>query len=45
LGLDSDCTYHMYSRRDWFITYDPVHTGVVLMGNDAKCKVAEIGTV
>ena len=26
-------------------TYEPVHKGVVLMGNNASCKVAGIGTV
>jgi len=43
--LDSGCTYYTCPRRDWFVTYEPVDTGVVLMGNDAECKVAGIGTV
>ena len=43
--LDSGCTYHMCPRRDWFITYEPVDTGVVLTGNNVECKVAGIGTV
>ena len=43
--LDSGCTFHMCPRRDWFVTYEPVDSGVVLMGNDAECKVAGIGTV
>lgn len=43
--LDSGCTYHMCPNRDWFSTYEPVSQGVVLMGNNASCKVAGIGTV
>jgi len=43
--LDSGCTYHMCPHRDWFVTYDPIDTGIVIMRNDTKCKVAGIGTV
>ena len=43
--LDSSCTYHICPHRDWFVTYKPVDIGVVLMGNDAECKVAGIRTV
>ena len=43
--LDSGCTYHMCPNRDLFSTYEPVSQGVVLMGNNASCKVAGIGTV
>ena len=43
--LDSGCTYYMCPHRDWFVTYEPVDTRVVLMGNDAECKIAGIGTV
>jgi len=43
--LDSGCTYHMCPPRDWFVTYEPVNTGIVLMGNDTECKVAGIGTI
>jgi len=43
--LDSSCTYHMCLHRDWFVTYEPVDTGNVLIGNDTECKVARIGTV
>ena len=45
LILDSGCTFHMCPQRDWFVTYEPVDTGIVLMGNDTECKVAGIGTV
>jgi len=43
--LDSSCTYHMCPHRDWFDTYEPVDTGIVLMDNDTECKVAGIGTI
>ena len=43
--LDSGCTFHMCPHKDWFVTYESVDSGVVLMGNDAECKVAGIGTV
>ena len=43
--LDSSCTFHMTPNRVWFYTYEPIHKGVVLMGNKASCKVVGIGTV
>ena len=41
----SGCTFHITPNRDWFSTYEPVHKGAVLMGNNASCKVAGIGTI
>ena len=35
--LDFGCTFHMTHNRDWFSTYEPMHKGVVLMGNNASC--------
>lgn len=35
----------MCPRRDWFVTYELVDTGIVLMSNDTECKVAGIGTI
>ena len=35
----------MCPYKDLFTTFEPVDCGVVLMGNDAQCKVAGIGTV
>ena len=32
----------MTPNRDWFSTYKPMHKGVVLIGNNASCKVAGI---
>jgi len=43
--FDTGCTYHMCPRKDWFVTYDEVECGIVLMGNDAQCKVVGIGIV
>ena len=38
LILDSSCTFHMTPNRDWFSTYEPMHKGVVFMGNNASCR-------
>ena len=35
----------MTSNLGWFSTYELVHKGAVLMGNNASCKVAGIGIV
>ena len=43
--LDSGCMFHMTPNRDWFSTYELKHKDVVLMGNNASCKVAGIGTI
>ncbi|KAG8501848.1 hypothetical protein CXB51_004653 [Gossypium anomalum] len=43
--LDSGCTFHMSPNRDWFTTYETVSEGVVLMGNNASCKIAGLGTI
>ncbi|KAL6493219.1 hypothetical protein OROGR_032978 [Orobanche gracilis] len=43
--LDSGCTFHMYPHKGLFTTFELVDSGVVLMGNDAQCKVAGIGTI
>ncbi|KAG8486278.1 hypothetical protein CXB51_019698 [Gossypium anomalum] len=40
--LDSGCTFHMSPNRDWFITYETMSKGVILMGNNASCKIAEL---
>ncbi|KAG8496956.1 hypothetical protein CXB51_008162 [Gossypium anomalum] len=43
--LDSGCTFHMSLNQDWFTTYETVSEGVVLMGNNASCKIASVGTI
>jgi len=35
----------MCPHRDWFVTYESVDTGIVLMGNNTECKVTGIDTV
>ncbi|KAG8480597.1 hypothetical protein CXB51_024789 [Gossypium anomalum] len=43
--LDSGCTFHMSPNRDWFTTYEIVSEGVVLMRNNASCKITSVGTI
>ncbi|KAG8474407.1 hypothetical protein CXB51_033681 [Gossypium anomalum] len=43
--LGSGCTFHMSPNRDWFTTYEIMSKGVVLIGNNASCKIAGVGTV
>ncbi|KAG8473125.1 hypothetical protein CXB51_035068 [Gossypium anomalum] len=43
--FDSGCTFHMSPYRDWFTTYETVSKGVVLMGNNALCKIIGVGTI
>ncbi|KAG8478019.1 hypothetical protein CXB51_027833 [Gossypium anomalum] len=43
--LDSGCTFHMSPNQDWFITYETVSEDVVLMRNNASCKIAGVGTI
>ena len=42
--LDSGCTRHVTPNREVFSTYEAIN-GVVLMGNDAPCKIIGIGSV
>ncbi|KAG8501344.1 hypothetical protein CXB51_003537 [Gossypium anomalum] len=43
--LDSGCTFHMSPNQDWFTNYETVSEGVVLMRNNASCKIASVGTI
>ncbi|KAG8488964.1 hypothetical protein CXB51_016964 [Gossypium anomalum] len=43
--LDSGCTFHMSPNQDWFTTYKTVSEGVLLMGNNASCKITGVGTI
>ena len=45
LILDFGCTFHMTPNWDYLAAYKPTHKGAVLMGNNAYCKVAGIGTI
>jgi len=35
----------MHPHKDWHLTYKPLDSGVVLMGNNAQCSIAGIDTV
>jgi hypothetical protein len=37
--LDSACSFHVTSNKDWFDTYMSVNSGIVTMGNGAHCKI------
>ena len=43
--LDSGCTYHISSNRNWFSTYKFIEGRVVLTGNDSQSTAIGIGTV
>ena len=43
--LDSSCMLHMCPNWDWFLTYETMSKGVVLMRNNASCKIDGIRTV
>ena len=43
--MDSACSYHMMTNKDWFDTYRLVNFGYVRMGNDASCRVVGMGNI
>jgi hypothetical protein len=43
--LDSACSFHVTSNRDWFDTYRSVNYGIVTMGNGAHCKMTSIANI
>ncbi|KAG8475836.1 hypothetical protein CXB51_032777 [Gossypium anomalum] len=43
--LDSNCTFHMSPNRDWFTTYETVSECVVLIENNASCKIEGVETI
>ncbi|KAG8473064.1 hypothetical protein CXB51_035003 [Gossypium anomalum] len=43
--LDFGCTFDMSPNRDWLTTYEIMSEGVVLMGNNALCKIEGVGTI
>jgi len=43
--LDSECTYHMCPKREWFSTYKRYDGGSALMGNDAVRKIVGISNI
>ena len=43
--LDSGCSYPMCPDKDWFVNYQFINGGTVLMGNNMSYKVVGIRTV
>ncbi|KAG8481048.1 hypothetical protein CXB51_025755 [Gossypium anomalum] len=44
-GILAAAPFHMSPNQDWFTTYETVSEGVVLMGNNASCKIKGVGTI
>ena len=43
--LDLGITFHMKPKRELFSSYEAIDGAVVLLGNDAPCKIIKIGSV
>ncbi|KAH9782268.1 hypothetical protein KPL71_008823 [Citrus sinensis] len=43
--LDSGCSFHMCPNKNLFLNYEAYDGGVVVMGNDAICKVVGKGII
>ena len=43
--IDSGCSYHMTSRRDWFDTFEEVSSGQVKLGDDFTVDVQGVGSI
>ncbi|CAL2237112.1 unnamed protein product [Prunus armeniaca] len=43
--LDSGCSYHICSNKEWFDTYEKEDGGEVMMGDGSMCKVKGDGTI
>ncbi|KAH9657209.1 hypothetical protein KPL70_022963 [Citrus sinensis] len=43
--LDSGCSFHMCPNRNFFKNYETYDGGIVVMGNDASCRVIGRGTI
>jgi len=43
--MDSGCSYHGSSRKDYFETLELKPAGTALLGDNHPCKVQGIGTV
>ena len=43
--LDSGATYYVTPRQDWFVSFEKVDGGVVVMGNDQSSGICGIGTM
>ncbi|KAK2973983.1 hypothetical protein RJ640_013544 [Escallonia rubra] len=43
--LDAACSFHICPHKEWFDCLTSCNGGMVLMGNDAVCKVMGIGNI
>ncbi|KAH9680956.1 hypothetical protein KPL71_026757 [Citrus sinensis] len=43
--LDSGCSFHMCPNRNFFKNYETYDGGIIVMGNDASCRVIGKGTI
>lgn len=43
--IDSGCSYHMTSRREWFVEFSEVAGGQVLLADDRSVSVQGIGSI
>jgi hypothetical protein len=43
--LDSACTFHICSHRDWFFDCVQSHVGEVIIGDGSTCEIIGIGSI
>ena len=43
--LDSACTFHICSHRDWFSDYVQSHAGEVVIGDGSTCEIIGIDSI
>jgi hypothetical protein len=43
--VDSACTFHICSHRDWFSDYVQSHAGKVVIGDGSTCEIIRIGSI
>jgi hypothetical protein len=43
--LDSACTFHICSHRDWFSDYVKSHAGEVVIGDGSTCEIIGIDSI
>ena len=43
--LDSGASHHICPHKDWFVSYQIVNDGIVLLGDNHSCKIVRVGSV
>ena len=43
--LDSGCTYHMTSKKKWFVNYKSQERDPIYMGNNQDCEIIGVGSM